>query len=54
MIKEFIADVCELLNIDVPHVSYDTSHFPTKTTWAQCEPITNTIYLSKADKINPD
>lgn len=54
MIKEFITDICELLKIDVPHVSYDTSHFPTKTTWAQCEPITNTIYLSKVDKLNPD
>lgn len=54
MIKEFITDICELLKIDVPHVSYDTSHFPTKTTWAQCDPITNTIYLSKVDKLNPD
>ena len=54
MINEFITDICELLKIDVPHVSYVTSHFPTKTTWAQCEPITNTIYLSKMDKINPD
>ena len=54
MIKEFITDVCELLEIKAPKVSYDTSHFSTKTTLAQCEPETNTIYLNKTDKLNPD
>jgi Zn-dependent peptidase ImmA (M78 family) len=53
MIKEFITDVCELLEIRVPKISYDT-HFATKTTLAQCEPETNTIYLNKVDKPNPD
>lgn len=54
MIEEFITDVCELLEIEVPKISYDTSHFPTKTTLAQCEPSINTIYLNKTDKPNPD
>ena len=54
MIKEFITDVCELLEIKVPKISYDTIHFATKTTLAQCEPETNTIYLNKVDKLNPD
>lgn len=54
MIKEFITDVCELLEIDVPTISYNITHFATKTTLAQCEPETNTIYLNKIDKPNPD
>lgn len=54
MIKEFITDVCELLEIKVPKISYDTIHFVTKTTLAQCEPVTNTIYLNKVDKPNPN
>lgn len=54
MIKEFITDVCELLEIKVPKISYDTIHFATKTTLAQCEPETNTIYLNKVEKLNPD
>ena len=54
MIKEFITDVCELLEIRVPKISYETTHFATKTTMAQCKPETNTIYLNKVDKPNPD
>jgi len=54
MIEEFITDVCELLEIGVPKISYDTTHFTTKTTMALCEPETNTIYLNKVDKPNPD
>ena len=54
MIEEFITDICELLEIPVPSISYDTSHFPTETTMAQCELTSNTIYLNKIDKPNPD
>ena len=54
MIEEFITDICELLDIPVPSISYDTSHFPTKTTIAQCELTSNTIYLNKIDNPNPD
>ena len=54
MIEEFITDICELLEIPVPSISYDTSHFPTETTMAQCELTSNTIHLNKLDKPNPD
>ena len=54
MIEEFITDICDLLDISVPSISYDTSHFPTKTTIAQCELTSNTIYLNKIDNPNPD
>ena len=54
MIEEFITDICELLCIEVPSISYDTSHFSTETTMAQCESTSNIIYLNKIDKPNPD
>lgn len=54
MIEEFITDVCELLDVEVPKISYNTSHFLTTTTLAQCEPTANIIYLTKIDKPNPD
>ena len=54
MIEEFITDICELLKIPVPSISYDTSHFPTETTMAQCELTSNIIYLNKLDEPNPD
>ena len=54
MIEEFITDICELLDIQIPSISYDTSHFPTETTMAQCELTNNIIYLNKIDKPNPD
>ena len=52
--KEYITDICELLNIPIPSILYDTSHFTTQTTMAQCELTSNTIYLSKIDTPNPD
>lgn len=54
MIEKFITDVCELLEIEAPKISYDTSHFLTTTTLAQCDPSGNMIYLNKVDKPNPD
>ena len=54
MIEEFITDICELLDIQIPSISYNTSHFPTETTMAQCELTNNIIYLNKLDKPNPD
>lgn len=54
MIQNFICGICELLDIPVPSISYDDSHFPTKTTMAQCELTSNIIYLNKIDKPNPD
>lgn len=54
MVKEFITDVCEILKINKPIISYDTSSFETDTMMAQCSSDGSTIYLKKCDKPNPD
>ena len=54
MINEYIADVCDLLDMDVPTISHDDSHFPTNTTMALCNPVVHTIYLRKENNPNPD
>lgn len=54
IIEEFIIEICDLLKINIPKISYDTSHFPSKTTLAQCELKSNIIYLTKLLKITPD
>lgn len=54
MIKEYISDICNILNISIPSVSYDTSNFPTNTMMAQCSSDGSTIYLKKYNKPNPD
>lgn len=54
MIYDFINDICDILNISVPSVSFDTSNFPTGTMMAQVNPSCDTIYLKKYDKPNPD
>lgn len=54
MIYDFINDICDILNIPIPSVSFDTSHFPTNTMMAQVDSSGNTIYLKKYDKLNPD
>ncbi len=54
MTNEFIAEICELLGIQIPTISYDTSHFPTETTMAVSAPISNIIYLKKNNNPNFD
>lgn len=54
MIKEFIADICNILNISIPSVSYDTTHFSTDTMMAQCDSAGATIFIKKSNKPNPD
>ena len=54
MIHEFINDVCDILNISVPAISFDTSNFTSDTMMAQVNPSGDTIYLKKHDKPNPD
>jgi len=54
MIQEFIAEICDILNIPEPSVSFDTSNFPTNTMMAQCSPFGDIIHLKKYDKPNPD
>ena len=54
MIEEYITDICKLLNINKPSISYDNSNFTTDTMMAQCDVINNVIYLNNLDKLNPD
>lgn len=54
MIYDFINDICDILNISVPSISYDISNFSTDTMMAQCSPDGSIIYLKKYDKPNPD
>lgn len=52
MMNEYIRDICELLNIKIPSISFDTSHFSSSTMMAQCTH--DTIYIREIDKPNPD
>lgn len=54
MIYDFINDICDILNISIPSVSFDTTNFPTETMMAQVNLSGDTIYLKKYDKPNPD
>lgn len=54
MVEEFIKDVCEILCIPVPSVSFDISRFLTDTMMAQCSPDGAVIYLKKREKPDPD
>ena len=54
MIQQFISDICDILNIATPSVSFDISNFPTNTMMAQVNSSGDTIYLKKYDKPNPD
>ena len=54
MIYDFINDICDILNIPTPFISFDTSNFSTDTMMAQCSPDGSTIYIKKYDKPNPD
>ena len=54
MIHEFINDVCDILNISVPAISFDTSNFTSDTMMAQIDSSGTTIYLKQFNKANPD
>ena len=54
MIDNFIRDLCILLQIPMPIVSFDTSNFTTPTMMAQFNPEGDKIYLRKPTKLNPD
>ena len=54
MIYDFINDICNILNIPTPSISFDTSNFSTDTMMAQCSPDGSTIYIKKYNKPNPD
>lgn len=54
MVERFINDVCEILGINPPVISNDTSQFTSATMMAQCSPDGSTIYIKPCDKPNPD
>lgn len=54
MIYDFIKNICDILSIPIPSISYDTSHFPTDTMMAQVNSSGDIIYLKKYNKPNPD
>ena len=54
MIQNFINDICDILNIPTPSISYDTSNFPTSTMMAQLSPSGKILYLRKYGKPNAD
>ena len=54
MLKEFIDDVCSILGIEPPALSYDVGHYATDTMLAQCSPDGNTIFIRPYDNLNPD
>ena len=54
MINEFIEDICSILNIVPPQISYDTSHFQTETMLAACDNEGRTIFLRRQDSMTPD
>lgn len=53
-INDFIYDVCDTLNIDIPIISFDISNFQTHTMMAQCDSAGTTIYLKKPSQVNFD
>lgn len=52
MIQNYIEDICDILNIPVPKISYDTSHFHSNTMMAQVDSAGKVIYLKKYNKPN--
>lgn len=54
MICDFITEICEILNIPIPKISYDTSNFKSPTMMAQCNLDGSAIYLKKINEPNPD
>lgn len=54
MENEFIKKICEILNIPIPKISYDTSVFDTETTLAMCRKDGKIINIRKYDEPNPD
>ena len=54
MIYDFISNICDILDIAIPSVSFDTSNFSTDTMMAQVDLSGKQIYLKRHGKPNPD
>nr|DAG52895.1 MAG TPA: PolyVal Metallopeptidase superfamily domain [Caudoviricetes sp.] len=53
IISNYINNICDILNITTPIISFDVSNFQTHTMMAQCNVSGDTIYLRKVN-LNPD
>ena len=53
-VEKYIKDLCTILKIEQPTISFDASKFPTSTTMAMCSSDGLTIYLRQSDKLTPD
>ena len=47
MIKEFVSEICEIIDISIPEISYDTSNFASDTMMAQVDSDGKTIFVKK-------
>ena len=54
MVDEFISDVCDILDIPIPIISFDTSNFTSNTMMAQCNSDGTVIYIKEKQTPNPD
>lgn len=54
MLLDFINDVCNMLKIEPPDISYDTSNFQTDTTLAQTKSDGSTIYIRLLPTAKPE
>lgn len=54
IINNYINNVCDILHITTPIISFNVSKFQSDTMMAQCNLSGDTIYIRKTDKPNPD
>lgn len=54
MTNMYISSICDLLNIEKPTISHNTSAFESDTMMAQYDPENSTIYIKEAAEPNPD
>lgn len=54
MIKKFVHDVCDILRIEMPSISFDTSKFLSSTMMAQVDLKKSILYIRKSKRITPD
>lgn len=54
IINNYINNICDILNITTPIISFNVSKFQSDTMMAQCNLSGDTIYIRKTDKPNPD
>ncbi len=47
--RQIVWNICQLLEVEMAIISYDTSNFPPDTTYALCVPEENTIYINEKE-----